>query len=425
VARSPAGARMWPMPESLLFFTEVLGLPVFDRRRRRIGRVRDLALVPLVNSSRIDRYLVGGGWSWLSIRYDQVESVSLAGIALADEQLVPYHDDEYMLRVQRDLLDQQIIDVNGRKVVRVNDVTLEVRFERDRPVLYVLEVDVGVRSILRRVFQGVLPRHWIRRLQAPIPPRSIRWEVCNIVEPDPQRRLRLNISHQRLETMHPADLADIVEELGPAEREAIFETIDSEVAAEALSEVDPKMQASILESLEPEIAADIVEEMAPDEAADVLGELEAETSEEILEEMEVAPESEVRELMEFREDSAGGMMNTEFVALPETATALDALTALKGNEDLLENLNTLYLVDAEGRLSAAVPLARLFVASANMNLKELAAGTLIEVNVDEKQNRITELFDKYNLLTLPVVDEEGRLTGVITADDIISVLRNR
>jgi CBS domain-containing protein/sporulation protein YlmC with PRC-barrel domain len=413
------------MAETLLFFTEVLGLPVFDRRRRRIGRIRDVALVPLVNPARIDRFLMGGGWSWLSIRYDQIEAISLNGLYLSDEQLVPYHDDEYMLRVQRDLLDQQIIDVNGRKVVRVNDVTLEVRSAVNRPVLYVLEVDVGVRSIVRRVFQGLLPRSWIRKLQAPIAPNSIRWEFCNIVEPDPQRRLRLNISHQRLENLHPADLADIVEELGPADREAIFETIDSEVAAEALSEIDPRMQASILESLEPEVAADILEEMSPDQAADVLGELEEETSEEILEEMDVSDESDVRELMEFREDTAGGMMNTEFIALPETGSAMDAVAALKGNEDLLENLNTIYLVDLDGKLCGAVPLARLFLASSGLKLKDVAVETLIQVNVDEKQNRITELFDKYNLLTLPVTDEDGRLAGVITADDIISVLRHR
>lgn len=413
------------MAETLLFFTEVLGLPVFDRRRRRIGRIRDVALVPLVNPARIDRFLMGGGWSWLSIRYDQIEAISLNGLYLSDEQLVPYHDDEYMLRVQRDLLDQQIIDVNGRKVVRVNDVTLEIRSAVNRPVLYVLEVDVGVRSIVRRVFQGLLPRSWIRKLQAPIAPNSIRWEFCNIVEPDPQRRLRLNISHQRLENLHPADLADIVEELGPADREAIFETIDSEVAAEALSEIDPKLQASILESLEPEVAADILEEMSPDQAADVLGELEEETSEEILEEMDVSDESDVRELMEFREDTAGGMMNTEFIALPEAGSAMDAVAALKGNEDLLENLNTIYLVDLDGKLCGAVPLARLFLASSGLKLKDIAVETLIQVNVDEKQNRITELFDKYNLLTLPVTDEDGRLAGVITADDIISVLRHR
>ena len=152
-----------------------------------------------------------------------------------------------------------------------------------------------------------------------------------MVEPDPLRRLRLNISYTKLEDMHPADLADIVEELGPAEREAIFETIDSEAAADALSEVeDPKMQASILESLEPEKAADIVEEMAPDEAADVLSELEEETTEEILEEMDSEPKTEVRELLEFDEDTAGGMMNTEYVALHDDATVADAMSALQG-----------------------------------------------------------------------------------------------
>jgi len=425
------------MAESVLFFTELLGLPVLDIRGRRIGRVRDAAIVPLVHPARVDRFLVGGGWAWLTVRYDQVASISLEGIRLSDELLTPYHSDEYMLRIGRDLLDQQIIDVNGRKVVRVNDVTFEIRSAtgngnghhgpngNGRNCLYVLEVDVGIRSIVRRLLQGALPLLVIRKLQRAIPPNSIRWEFCNIVEPDPQRRLRLNISHEKLEKIHPADLADIVEELGPAEREAIFETIDSEVAAEALTEVDPKMQASILESLEPEKAADIVEEMAPDEAADVLKGLEESTSEEILEEMEVAPESEVRELLEFKEDTAGGMMNTEFISLHESATVADAMAALKGNEDQLESLNAVFLVDGDGRLTVTVPLARLFIAAGATPLRQLATETLISATVTEKQEEVTELFDKYNLLALPVVDEDGRLAGAITADDIISVLRNK
>jgi magnesium transporter len=413
------------MLENLLFYTELLGLPVHDVKGRRIGRVKDAALVPLIHPSRVDRFLVGGGWAWLTVRHDQVASISLQGIHLSDEHLTPYHDEEYMLRLGRDLLDQQIIDVNGRKVVRVNDLTLEIRNENGRDLLWLLEVDVGIRSIFRRLWQGVLPPRMIRKLQRGIAPKSIRWDYCNIVEPDPQRRLRLNISHQALENIHPADLADIVEELGPAEREAIFESIDSEVAAEALSEVDPKMQASILESLEPEKAADIVEEMSPDEAADVLGDLEEETSKEILEEMDSAPETEVRELLEFEEDTAGGMMTTEYVSLHENATVNDALAALRGNEDLLENLNALFLVDPEGRLVRAVPLPRLFIASGSTPLKDLASDTLIQATVDENQDRVTELFDKYNLLTLPVVDEEGKLAGVITADDIINVLRQK
>src|SRR6516165_7274066 len=306
-------------------------MPVFDLKGRRIGRVKDAAVVPLIHSARIDRILVGGADAWLTIRYDQVRSIELdGGISLNDEQLVPYHDDEYMLRIGRDLLDQQIIDVNGRKVVRVNDVTMSISKDRNHDVLTVKDVDIGVRSIFRRVFQGALPPRWIRTITEPIPPNSIPWEYANVVEPDPQRRLRLNISYTALEEMHPADLADIVEELGPAEREAIFETIDSEAAADALSEVeDPKMQANILESLEPEKAADIVEEMSPDEAADILNELEEETSEEILEEMESSPKTEVRELLEFADDTAGGMMNTEFVSLHQNASVMDALAALR------------------------------------------------------------------------------------------------
>lgn len=412
--------------DHLLFFTELMSMPVLDLKGRRIGRVKDAALVPLAHSSRVDRLLVGGGESWLTIRYDQIRSVALeTGISLSDEQLLPYHDDEYLLRIGRDLLDQQIIDVTGRKVVRVTDVTFEIRHDEDRDTLSVLEVDIGLRSMIRRLLQGLLPPKWIRRLQEPVPAHSIRWDFCNVVESDPLRRLRLNISYQKLEAMHPADLADIVEDLSPAEREAIFETIDSEVAADALSEVDPRMQASILESLEPEKAADIVEEMAPDEAADLLSELEDQTSEDILDEMDPEPKTDVQELLEFEEDTAGGLMTTEYVALHENASVMDALAALRGNEELLETLNTLFLIDSEERLTAAIPLARLFAASAGAKLKQLGSETLFQVPVDERQDRVTEMFDKYNLLTLPVVGEDGKLAGVITADDIISILRQK
>jgi magnesium transporter len=414
------------MPDQLLFLTELLGLKVHDLKGRRIGVVKDAALVPLVDPVRVDRYLVGaGGTAWWTVRFDQIRSISLAdGIHLSDENVTPYHSDEYMLRMVRDLLDQQIIDAQGRKVVRINDVTFELREGSAHPELWVLEVDIGIRSMFRRVVQGVLPRPWIRRAQSPIPPHSIRWEFCNILEPDPQRRLRLNISNRLLENMHPADLADIVEELSPKDREAIFENIDSEVAADALSEVEPAIQASILESLEAEKAADIVEEMAPDEAADVLAEMQEENAEEILEEMETAPKAEVEELMEFEHDTAGGMMNTEYVALPEDATVADAIHALKTHEELLESLNTLFLVDAKERLKGAVPLARLFLQEGATPLKSLVVETLLSVSVDERQDRVTETFDKYNLLTLPVLQGE-RLAGAITADDVISVLRQK
>src|SRR5580700_4846852 len=162
------------MAEKFLFLTEILGLKVFDLKGRRIGVVKDAAVVPLVDPVRVDRYLIGGvGTAWLTVRHDQIRSISLDGIHLRDENLTPYHSDEYMLRMVRDLLDQQIIDAQGRKVVRVTDVTFYIDPQGDGQILSLMEVDVGLRSILRRLVQGVLPRRWVRWAQRPIPPRSI------------------------------------------------------------------------------------------------------------------------------------------------------------------------------------------------------------------------------------------------------------
>jgi Mg/Co/Ni transporter MgtE len=255
-------------------------------------------------------------------------------------------------------------------------------------------------------------------------PHSIRWEFCNILETDPQRRVRLNISNRLLENMHPADLADIVESLGPGDREAIMSSIDSEVAAETLSEIEPDIQAQILESLETEKAAEILEEMDPNEAADVLSELEDDTSEEILEEMDAEEKEEVEELLEFKDDTAGGLMNTEYLALPPHATVADAMRDLRQNEELLENLHNLYVVNRDEELEFAVPVARLIFASSDTLLRELASEPLLFAQVGEKQDRVAEMFDKYNLLSLPVVDEDRKLVGTITVDDIVSVLRN-
>lgn len=406
-----------------MFFTELIGLKVYDLKGRKLGRVRDAAIVPLVDPNRVDRFLLGGGWAWLTVRHDQIQTISLEGIWLRDEQLTPYHRDDYMLRLERDLLDQQIIDVEGRKVVRVTDVTFQCVHRDGHDELRVQEVDIGLRSMFRRLTQGVLPRRLIRRMMMPIPVNSIRWEFCNIVEADPQRRLRLNISTRALEAMHPADLADIVEELGPSDREAIFGSLDSEIAAEALSEVEPGIQASILESLSDEKAADIIEEMSPDEAADILADMEEEKSDAILEEMDDEPAHEVEELLEHREDSAGGLMTTEYVTVPDGVTVGEAIASIQGHDYVLESTNTVFLIDAQERLTGALPLARLFLANPDTPVAALQNDRLVSVPVKERQERVIETFDKYNLVALPVVDHGRRLLGVITADDIIAVLR--
>lgn len=411
------------MDEQILYLTELIGVKVYDLKGRRIGTLRDAALVPLIDPVRLDRFLVGAGPGWLSLRYDQIRSIAPDGIHLNDERLTPYHSDEYMLRMVRDLLDQQIIDAQGRKVVRVNDVTFLKEAENGHDVLHILEVDIGVRSMLRRMLRGIAPPDLVRKLQSRIPPHSIRWEFCNILEADPQRRVRLNISNKLLEDMHPADLADIVENLGHEDRASIFNSVDAETAAELLSEVEPEIQTRIIESLKVGKAAEILEEMEPSEAADVLSELEEDRSEQILDEMEPEDKEEVEELLEFRDNTAGGLMDPGFLSLPEHATVADAMTELKKNEEILEDLHTLFLVDRDNRLCYSVPLAKLFFATGETRLAELASDPLLSVASYEKQDRVAEMFDKYNLLTLPVVDDEQQLIGVITVDDVVALLR--
>jgi sporulation protein YlmC with PRC-barrel domain len=413
------------LDEEILYLTELLGLKVYDLKGRLIGTLRDAALVPLVDPVRVDRYLVGAGPGWLSIRHDQIQSITRTGIHLKDERMTPYHSDEYMLRIARDLLDQQIIDAQGRKVVRVNDVTFIKNRENGGDILEILEIDIGIRSMVRRVLSGIVPAAMIRTLQERIPPHSIRWEFCNMLEADPQRRVRLNISNKLLVDMHPADLADIVEHLGHEDRAAVFDSVDAETAAEVLSEVDPEMQAAIIEAMEADKAADILEEMDPSEAADVLSELEDEQSEQILEEMEPEDKEDVEEMLEFRDHTAGGLMDTGFVSLPENVTVAVAMAELQQVDLVLDDVFSIFLVDAENRLVATVPLSKLLFAAGDTPLMELASDPLLFVQTGEKEDRVAELFDKYSLLALPVIDDQRELIGVIKVDDVVTLLRQR
>lgn len=410
--------------DRIVYLTELTGMRVEAPNGLRIGRVREVALTPSEHPRRVSQFLIGRR-THFKVRFDQVRTIDSEVIRLSDDRLVPYYPDDNLLLLSKDLLDQQIVDVNGRKVVRVNDIALRIEHVGDRDELWVHEVGVGLQGAFRRLAEGILPNRVIRKIQQRIKPNSIAWEYCNIIEPDPQRRVKLRISHERLGRLHPADLADIVEELAPPEREALFETLDDEVAAETLTEVDPKIQAGILKSLDKERAADIVEEMAPDSAADALGELEEEKSQEILQDMEQVPAAEVEELLEYEADTAGGMMTTQYVAVHESARVADALEALRGNENLLRSLTHVFLMDKDQTLIAAVPLGRLFVAAESAPLRSLAFLETPKVHLDDDRERVVELFDKYNLLTLPVVDDEGELSGVITADDVISVLTSK
>jgi len=414
----------YALPMAGLALTELLGAPVFDSAGGQCGRLRELALAPQEDRSRVSMYVVrtrAGDRMLPSIFVGSVEGGIYA--TTSSTTWAPLNGAEGLLLLERDLLDQQIIDVHGRKVVRVNDVDLNQEVSQNRPVLRVGSVDVGVRGAIRRLLKGVVPMLALRALLAKIPPRLIPWEFVDLIETDPARRVKLRISHERLARLHPADIADIIEDLAPAEREAVFETLDEGVAAEALEEVEPKVQKSIVESLDSERAAEIVEEMNPDAAADLLADLPEERTSEILQEMQPEERKEVADLLEFGEDTAAGRMNTEFLALPLHAKARDAVEALRHFEGGVETVSTIYLIDSKETLVGAVPLAKIVLADADSPLLSLAQEPLISCPAGAKENEVAELFDKYNLLSLPVVDENKKLTGVITSDDVISLLR--
>jgi Mg/Co/Ni transporter MgtE len=284
-------------------------------------------------------------------------------------------------------------------------------------------VDVGARGAIRRLLKGMVPAAALRALLLRVPQRDIPWDFVDLIETDPARRVRLKISHERLAKLHPADIADIVEDLAPDEREAVFETLDEDVAAGALEELEPKVQKAVVESLDSDRAADIVEEMEPDAAADLLGDLSDEQTEEILVQMQPEERQEVTDLLEFKENTAAGRMTTEYIALPVTATANDAIEAMRTFEGRMENMSTIYLTDSHGTLAGAVPLVKIVLAPSSTPLLALSQEPLISCLEDAKEKEFAELFDKYNLLTLPVIDEHNQLTGVITPDDVIAMLR--
>jgi Mg/Co/Ni transporter MgtE/sporulation protein YlmC with PRC-barrel domain len=322
-------------------------------------------------------------------------------------------------------VDRQIIDIHGRKVVRVNDVDLEWMGRGAAHLLRVAEVEVGLRGAFRRVFKGMLPRGTLETLSRKLRASGIPWQFVDVIEVDPARRVKLRIEYARLAEMHPSDLAEILEDLAPAEREAVFTSLDEEVAAETLEEVEPKLQKALLEKLDEERIADIVEEMDPGAAADLLAELSEEQSDAILEEMEPEERHEVEELLEFDENSAAGCMTTDFVYLGIQSNVSQAVQALRSFEGDPESVTEIYLLDEKRMLRGAISLARLVVALPETRLSVLAEPRVLSCPADLKQDDLAELFDKYNLHALPVVDALGRMVGVVQADHVISFLREK
>jgi len=408
-----------------LYATELMGAKAYDASGHYVGRVREFFIEPAEAPNRVSHYLLSRGrFQPLVAKHDQVASVAVGKLELnvSERALELYRPNESWLAVQKDLLDQQIIDTRGRKVVRVNDVDLTPFRTNGNVELRLSQVDVGLPGAVRRLLQGVVPPTVIRKLQSKLPQGAIRWEFVNLVEPDPMRRLKLRITHEKLEDLHPADIAEIMEDLSAAERQGIIASLDEETAAAVLAELDRRLTTQIVEKLDPEKAADILEEMAPDAAADLLGDLSKETSEELLDEMPGREADEVRELLEFDPTTAGGMMNTEFVFVGEASTRDEVLEWMREQEVNLDQLDTIVLVDSLAQFSGTVSVARLLLAAGDQRMAEQKMDPVLSLPPNANDKEVFELFDKYNLRMLTIVDAENRPIGAITVDDVVSKL---
>jgi len=406
--------------------TALLGTPVTDPKGNVRGKLKDIAVATGPDAGKVAGLVLKTRTGLSLVPSQNVRETPAGTLELrAPEMLAPLKDEGNYIYLQQDLVDRQIIDIHGRKVVRVNDVDLEWMGAGEVHLLRVAEVEVGLRGAFRRVFKGILPKAKLDQLSRRFKDRGIPWQFVDVIEVDPARRVKLRIEYERLAEMHPSDLAEILEDLSPAEREAVFTSLDEEVAAETLEEVDPKLQVSLLEKLDEEKIADIVEEMDPGAAADLLAELPEDKSDAILEEMEPEERQEVAELLEFDEKSAAGAMTTDFVYLGTDATVSQVGPALRSFDGDVESLTEIYLLDEKRVLRGAVPLARLVMAQPDAKLSVLTEVRVLSCPADMKQIELAEMFDKYNLHALPVVDTQGRMVGVVHADHVISFLREK
>ncbi len=412
--------------------SSLLGRRVLGADGTELGRVKDLAVDVSVNHTHVAELVLrtrSGRKKTETLLpvMDLVWPVNNEAELKARSKPKEHKEQSGYLLLDYDVLDQQIIDVDGHKVVRVNDVNLVWEpgvHEGETAGLRIEGVEVGNRGAMRRLFKG-LPVVLLDRLVERLGSRQIPWACVDLIERDPARMVRLKIGQDRLSKLHPSDIADILEDLAPVEREAVFSSLPEETAAEALEEVEPKLQKALLQGLDSERAADILEEMDPGAAADVLAELSDEVSEAILEEMEPEERQDVKDLLEFSADSAAGRMTTDYVSVPIDARVADAVQALREFEGDPDTITEIYLLGEEEELAGVVMLPRLLLATPETQLAPLSEGHNVRCNLDAKDKEVAELFDKYNLRSLLVVDHHGRLTGVIHAEQVIAQLRER
>ncbi len=401
-----------------VFVADILGKPVLDPRGEEIGKVKDIAVEAGV---RFPRAIGLSLERKKALRYLPWEDLSIFNRRIISSRKMEGEipegtGGEDALFIVKDILDKQIVDINGAKVVRVNDVKLT----EEGGIAYVTDVDVGMRGILRRL--GIERRGdaFFETIRHPLRHQLISWKLIQPLEPRLDR-LTLSISREAVSDLHPADIAQIMSDLAPEERQEFFEKLDPETAAEALHELEPKIQAGLIAEMDKEQAADIIEQMPPDEAADVIADLPTEKAQELLQLMEREEAQDIHELLHHEDDTAGGLMTNEYLAWTPEVSVGEALERFKTEAREIEHVYYMYVLEDE-KLVGVVALRELLVEEPGKKLSEVMHTKLKTARPEAGQETVAELISKYNLLALPVVDDEDRLLGVVTVDDVVDLL---
>ena len=404
-----------------LLFSTLRRCPVVDAEGEFLGQLKDLILLPLETFPLVTKLVVlTPEKEELILPWETVTRLESepAAIYLAQKRAalrsVPVRAEE--MELGKSLLDRKVVDTKRRKVIRVND--LEFREVQGR--LQLVAVEAGLRSLLRGLGSEALAERIARLFRLPLKRETILWEVVEPVEFEPTKAKR-RATYAKLAKLHPADIADIIEELNPSERSAVLAGLDQETAAETLTETGPEVQASMVQMMESEQAADILERMEPDEAADILSDLPEAKAQELLETMEEEEAQDVVELLSHEEDTAGGLMTTQAFHLPPHLTASEAIARLRSTEGAeAETTAYIYMTDDLERILGVLSLRELILADPSKRLDEIMEQQVISVRPETGLQEVAETFTKYNLMVLPVVDEGRELKGIITVDDVLN-----
>ncbi|MCL4490423.1 MAG: CBS domain-containing protein [Nitrospirae bacterium] len=399
-----------------LFLSEVIKKPVFDPKGEVIGRMKDAVVVKGDPLPKISALIIERKKQLYRIKWEDINIFNKRIISsyLDTDSIGPSEGSGDDLLAVRDILDKQIVDANGAKVVRVNDIKLE-GYEGEAVLV---AVDVGMRGILRRLGLERGSEEFLRLFNSSMPCNLISWNYIQHLKPK-LKTIALTVPRQMLSELHPADIADIISQVSREEGAHLFKDLDIGTAAEALSEMEPDMQADIINALDPEKAADIIEEMPPDEAADVLSDLPTEKAKEILEHIEKEEAEDIQELLGHEEDTAGGLMTNQFIAYRYDMTVKEAIERLRKDSEESENVYYIYVVDEQEKLLGVASLRDLLLAGPDTKLSEIMELKLKTVTPDADEMVAAEIISKYNLFALPVVDNEGYLLGIVSIDDII------